>query len=171
MRTEDATIERRGRHRAPSLAPWRRAARRSRPWTVLRGRDSAGQREIVVNDYASRALGVEPGATVTLRAVLRGRRRGAAARRVSHRRHCRVPVRYAGSVRAGTTASALDAACGAEPSRPADFIVVDVHRRRRRRGRRHRRAAARICGRSRTNRRSGRCNRAASPTSARSPRC
>ena len=123
MRTEDATIERTDgtELRASLLGAGGEALR---PWTVLRGRDVSGQREIVVNDYASRTLGVEPDATVTLRASCA---RGAEAPPPVEFRIVGVaefPFDTPGASELGTTASALAAACGGEGESSADFIVV-----------------------------------------------
>ena len=39
-----------------------------RPWTILRGADMAADGDILVNESAARALGVEPGGTLDVRA-------------------------------------------------------------------------------------------------------
>jgi len=123
MRTEDATVEQTdGTELQASLLG--AGGESLRPWTVLRGRDVSGQREIVVNDYTSRTLGVEPDATVTLRASCA---RGAEAPPPVEFRIVGIaefPFDTPGSSELGTSASALAEACGAEAESSADFIVV-----------------------------------------------
>jgi len=123
MRTEDATIERAdGTELRASLLG--AGGESLRPWTVLRGRDVSGQRELVVNDYTSRTLGVEPDATVTLRASCA---RGAEAPPPVEFRIVGIaefPFDTPGASELGTSASALATACGAETDSSADFIVV-----------------------------------------------
>lgn len=95
-----------------------------RPWTVLRGRDVSGAAELVVNEHASRALGVQPGATIVLRASCA---RGAAAPPPATFRVVGVvefPFNTPGASEAGTSAESLGDACGAGGDTAADFLVV-----------------------------------------------
>jgi ABC-type lipoprotein release transport system permease subunit len=97
---------------------------RSRPWTILRGAEIAGDREIVLNDYAAQAIGVAPGATVMLKAYCSGGAEAAPA----------VPYRVAGIAEfpfdapnqsgAGTTTASLANACGTPDARTADLVMV-----------------------------------------------
>ena len=123
MRTEDASIERTdGTELQASLLG--AGGESLRPWTVLRGRDLSGPRELVVNDYTARTLGVEPDVTVTLRASCA---RGAEAPPPVEFRIVGIaefPFDTPGSSELGTSASALAEACGSEADSSADFIVV-----------------------------------------------
>ena len=95
-----------------------------RPWTVLRGRDVSGGLEVVLNEYTSRRLGVEPDATITVRATCA---RGAGAPPPVGFRVVGIaefPFDTPGASEAGTTASALAAACGAAAESSADFLIV-----------------------------------------------
>jgi putative ABC transport system permease protein len=109
---------------------------RARPWTVLRGADIAQpsprrgfgeaslNHEIVINQYAADAIGVAPGATVSLKAYCFGGAGVAPA----------VPFRVAGIAEfpfdapdqsgAGTTSAGLADACGTPEARAADLIMV-----------------------------------------------
>ena len=67
VRTEDADIH------LGTAKPTRAAfvgvsSGRARPWTVLRGADITSDHEIVINQSAADAIGVAPGATVSLKA-------------------------------------------------------------------------------------------------------
>ncbi|MBI2187716.1 MAG: FtsX-like permease family protein [Acidobacteria bacterium] len=93
-------------------------------WTILRGRDPENRRDLVINRYAAETLGVEPGATVTLRASC------------SHGPTAPPPVEFRVSGVAELpfdtpeTASAaarlvdLEDACGAPGAGVADFLAV-----------------------------------------------
>jgi ABC-type lipoprotein release transport system permease subunit len=123
VRTEDADIQ------AADGRPTRAtfvgvSGGRSRPWTILRGAEIAGDREIVLNDYAAQAIGVAPGATVMLKAYCSGGAEAAPA----------VPYRVAGIAEfpfdapnqsgAGTTTASLANACGTPDARTADLVMV-----------------------------------------------
>jgi putative ABC transport system permease protein len=123
VRTEDADIQR-------ADGPLTRATivgvsgGRSRPWTILRGTDLTGEREIVINDHAAQAIGVAPGATVTIKAYCSGGAEAAPA----------IPFRVAGIAEfpfdapnqsgAGTTTASLASACGTPDARAADIVMV-----------------------------------------------
>jgi putative ABC transport system permease protein len=97
---------------------------RARPWTVLRGANVSGDHEIVINQYAADAIGVAPGATVSLKAYCSGGAEAAPA----------LPFRVVGIAEfpfdaldqsgAGTTSDSLADACGTPDSRTADLIMV-----------------------------------------------
>ena len=97
---------------------------RARPWTVLRGANISGDHEIVINQYAADAIGVAPGATVSLKAYCSGGAEAAPA----------LPFRVVGIAEfpfdapdqsgAGTTSASLADACGTPDSRTADLIMV-----------------------------------------------
>ena len=123
VRTEDADIQ------VGTAKPTRAtfvgvSGGRARPWTVLRGADIAGDHEIVINQYAADAIGVAPGATVSLKAYCFGGAGVAPA----------VPFRVAGIAEfpfdapdqsgVGTTSASLADACGTPEARNADLIMV-----------------------------------------------
>ena len=123
MRTEDAQLERaEGTAIRASLLGV--GGEQLRPWTILRGRDVSGDRDLVLNAYASGALGVDTGASVVIRASCA---RGAEAPPPLEFRVVGIaefPFDVPGEAEAGTSATALADACGdgGEPS--ADFLVV-----------------------------------------------
>ena len=95
-----------------------------RPWTVVRGADVAGERELVINEYASQMLHAEPGASVTLRAFCT---EGATAPpsllfRVTGIAEFAFDVPDESGV--GTTAASQAEACGTPAASPADFLMV-----------------------------------------------
>lgn len=94
-----------------------------RPWTLLRGRDVAGHRELVLNEHAARALRAEPGASVVVRASCAesGQAPPPVAFRVSG--IARFPFDIPGESAAATTSAGLVDACGSD-SDVADFLVV-----------------------------------------------
>ena len=124
MRTEDATIDRPdGTEMRTSLLGVGGGSRR--PWTVLRGREvSDTSLEIVVNDFTATRLGIEPGASITVRATCD---RGAEAPPPVNFLVVGIaefPFDTPGSSDTGTTAAGLAAACGTEVDRSADFLIV-----------------------------------------------
>jgi putative ABC transport system permease protein len=133
VRTEDADIQGTdGRSTRAAIVGV--SGGRSGPWTILRGNDltapprgvgeASGEREIVINDYAAQAIGVAPGATVTIKAYCSGGAEAAPA----------IPFRVAGIAEfpfdapnqsgAGTTSASLAAACGTPDARTADLVMV-----------------------------------------------
>ena len=95
-----------------------------RPWTVLRGADVAGERELVINEFAAEVLGAEPGTSVTVRANCG---EGASAPpallfRVTGIAEFTFDVPNESG--AGTTAASLAEGCGAPGTSPADFLMV-----------------------------------------------
>jgi putative ABC transport system permease protein len=95
-----------------------------RPWTVIRGREIEGERELVVNETAVRALQLSPGALVTVRADC-----GAEDQALPP-----VAFRVAGiatfpfddgvDATAATDLSSLAEACGEESADAANIILV-----------------------------------------------
>ena len=78
----------------------------------------------MLNEYASRTLGVEPGAMIVVRASCA---RGADAPPPVEFRvvgMAEFPFDTPGTSEAGTSASALADACGTRDERSADFLVV-----------------------------------------------
>ena len=95
-----------------------------RPWTVLRGRDVRGDRELVLNDYAARTVGVEPGGSVVVRASCS---QGAEAPPpvVFHvAAVAEFPFDTPEAAGAATTAANLAEACGGADARRANFLLV-----------------------------------------------
>jgi putative ABC transport system permease protein len=123
VRTEDANIDRAdGTEVRASLLGV--GGGPLRPWTVLSGRDVSGEREVVLNAYASRTLGVEPGGSVIIRASCE---RGAEAPPPVEFHVVGIaefPFDTPGSSEVGTTAPALAEACGTVDDSSADFLIV-----------------------------------------------
>jgi putative ABC transport system permease protein len=123
VRTEDADLQFAGGQPTRSTIAGV-SGERPHPWTILRGADIAGDREIVLNDRAAEAIGVVPGGTVTMTAYCSG---GAEAAP-------QVPFRVAGIAEfpfdapnqsgAGTTIASLADACGTPDVRNADLVMV-----------------------------------------------
>lgn len=123
IRNEDVEMQRNGRAqlRGSLLGVGRGSLP---PWTVLRGRDVAADRELVVNDYAARTLGAEPDTTITVRATCA---RGAEAPPALEFRVVGVaelPFETPSEAAAGTTLASLAEACGTRQSDLADFLAV-----------------------------------------------
>ncbi len=122
LRIADARIDHAGRNIETSVQGVGGSA--THPWTVTRGRDVTGARELIVNENGARRLGLEPGATVTVRASC------------SRERESLPPVsfRVAGIARfpfddelepqAATDALSLAAACGEDSAEAANMILV-----------------------------------------------
>ena len=91
-----------------------------RPWTILRGADASGSRDLVINDNAAQRLGAAPGGSVTLRASCSGDRDALPP----------VTFRVAGvaafpfDTPDAMTAAGLADACGEEVPMSADVIMV-----------------------------------------------
>ena len=133
VRTEEADIElRAGKSTRSTFVGV--SGERSHPWTILRGTDLPAPRrglgdagtihELVLNEHAAQAIGVEPGATVVVRADCAGGAEAAPA----------VPFRVSGIAEfpfdapnqsgAGTTIDSLAEACGTPGARNADLLMV-----------------------------------------------
>ena len=97
---------------------------RARPWTVLRGADISGDHEIVINQYAADAIGVAPGATVSLKAYCSGGAEAAPALPFRVVGIAEFPFDAPDTSGAGTTSASLADACGTPDSRTADLIMV-----------------------------------------------
>lgn len=121
VRTESARLENVG---VPSVVvPMLGAGGPVRPWTVLRGRDIARSRELVVNEYTAQILKAGPGTSVTMRAYCT---QEDAAPPMSMFRIAGVaefPFDAPDSPGAGLDAADLAEAC-AQSADAADFLVV-----------------------------------------------
>lgn len=95
-----------------------------RPWTLLRGRDAGSGLELVLNEYAAGTLGVEPGASVTIRASCSDRVEAQPTLVFRVAGIAKFPFDVAGMSAAGTTADSLAEACGEENASVADFLAV-----------------------------------------------
>jgi putative ABC transport system permease protein len=97
---------------------------RTHPWTILRGSDLRGGRELLINDNAARMLAVSPGASVTVRASCS---EGSEALPPVEFRIAGVaafPFDTPDGATAATTAAALDEACGGQEPDAANVIMV-----------------------------------------------
>ncbi len=122
LRMADASLEHRGRRAWTAVQGV--GGNGPRPWTVLRGADMAGAGDMLVNESAARTLGVEPGATLEVRASC------------AEDSESLPPVRFrvagiadflfddAEGSRAATTADGLAHACGEAGANAANLILV-----------------------------------------------
>jgi putative ABC transport system permease protein len=120
IRSEDARVRHRDREVDGVFLGVGGAAR---VWTILRGREPAAPRELVLNQDAADTLGVEPGGTVTLSAYctaddapppLTFRIAGVAE----------LPFEMPGAAAAATLLADLEEACGTAGAGIADFLAV-----------------------------------------------
>ncbi len=95
-----------------------------RPWTVVRGADVTGERELVINEYAAQVLHAEPGASVTLRAFCIGGPNAPPPLlfRVTGIAEFAFDVPDEPGV--GSTAASQADACGTPAASTADFLMV-----------------------------------------------
>lgn len=121
VRTESARLEQEG---IPSpMVALLGAGGAVRPWTVLRGRDIAASRELVVNEYTAQTLKAGPGTSVTVRAYCS--QEDAAPPMLVFRIAgvAEFPFDAPDSLGAGLDAADLAEAC-AQSADAADFLVV-----------------------------------------------
>lgn len=120
IRSEDASMRHRDREVDGVLLG---VGGTTRIWTIFRGRDPAGPRELVPNQYASETLGAEPGSTVTVSAYcadddapppLTFRIAGIGE----------LPFEIPQAAAAATLLADLEQACGAPGAAIADFLAV-----------------------------------------------
>jgi ABC-type lipoprotein release transport system permease subunit len=121
LRTADARIEHRGRRIQTSVQGVSGTA--TRPWTVMRGRD-AGVGELVVNESGASRLGLEPGATVTVRASCSDERESLPPVSFRVAGVARFPFDDDVDPQAAMDARSLAAACGEESAGVANMILV-----------------------------------------------
>lgn len=121
IRTESARLEHQG---APStVVPLLAAGGPVHPWSVMRGRDIASARDMVINEYTAQTLKAGLGSTVTSRAYCS---QDDAAPPVMAFRivgMAEFPLDGADSLGAGLDAADLAEAC-AQSAEAADFLVV-----------------------------------------------
>jgi len=123
VRTEDAHVPR------PSEEPMDAsfigiAGAGARPWTILRGRDIAGDMDAVISQQASQALHAEPGAAITLTTSCFGGADAAPPATFRVAGIAEFPFDAPGQAGIGTTLPALAAACGIPGDMSADLIMV-----------------------------------------------
>ena len=122
IRTKYADIGRAGRLARSSVLGVGSAG--VRPWTILRGREPGGGRELVLNVDAAETLSVEPGASVTIRTYCSDRAEVQPTLVFRVVGVAEFPFEVAGLSAAGTTADSLAEACGEEHASVADFLAV-----------------------------------------------
>jgi putative ABC transport system permease protein len=122
VRMADASLERGGRRVWTAVQGIGGNGRR--PWTILRGTDLTGDNDILVNEPASRTLGVEPGGTVDLRASCSEESESLPPVRVRVAGIADFPFDNAEGSQAATTAETLAHACGEAHSTAANLILV-----------------------------------------------
>jgi ABC-type lipoprotein release transport system permease subunit len=134
VRTEDADLQ------VGSARPTRStfvgvSGGRARPWTVLRGSDippspqggvGEARREhaLVLNESAAQAIGVGPGATVSLKAYCSGGAEAAPPITFRVAGIAEFPFDAPNQSGAGTTTASLAAACGTPDALTADIVMV-----------------------------------------------
>lgn len=123
IRTEDARFQRTGR-RALSGALLGVSRSGPPPWTVVRGRDLAADRELVLNRYAAETLTAGPGATVTVRAACSRGVDAPPALAFEVVGVAELPFDVPGRAAAGMTSAGLAEACGTPGADLANFIAV-----------------------------------------------
>jgi putative ABC transport system permease protein len=125
LRFENAVLERQGAADAQLPVSFLGAGGGAvRPWTVLRGRDIRGERELVLNEYGARTLGVEPGASVLVRASCSGEAEAPPPIVFLVAAIAEFPFDTPDAAGSATTAGGVAEACGAEDTGAADFILV-----------------------------------------------
>jgi len=95
-----------------------------RPWTIVRGADVAGERELVINEHAAQRLGAEPGASVTVRAYCSGGVEAPPPLVFRVTAVAEFPFDAPEESGAGTTAASLAEVCAAQDASEADFLMV-----------------------------------------------
>ena len=123
VRTEDADIQ------VGSGEPARAtfvgvSGRRSGPWTILRGTDVSGTRDLVINERTAQTLGVEPGAMVMVRGYCFGGAEAAPAVAFRVTGIAEFPFDAPNQPGAGTSMASLADACGTPDARMADVLMV-----------------------------------------------
>jgi ABC-type lipoprotein release transport system permease subunit len=98
-----------------------------RPWTVLRGRDAALARELVINESGARQLGVSPGDAIAVRASCSDRREALPSVTFRVSGIAVFPFDGREAVTAATSAEGLAAACAGVNTDAADFLLVDAN--------------------------------------------
>jgi putative ABC transport system permease protein len=122
LRMADASLERGGRRVWTAVQGIGGNGRR--PWTILRGTDLTDDNDILVNEPASRTLGVEPGGTLDLRASCSEESESLPPVRVRVAGIADFPFDSAEGSQAATTAETLAHACGEASSTAANLILV-----------------------------------------------
>lgn len=123
IRNEDAALEHAGG--ATTRGPFTGAGGGpTRPWTVLRGRDVGGSRELVINEYAATTLGVEPGGSLVVRASCSPGAEAPPPLAFQVAGIAEFPFESPATSAAATTAEGLAEACGQDEAGLADFLVV-----------------------------------------------
>ena len=131
MRLADALFERAGAppirgslQGAGSPSPPLGGGVQGRPWTIVRGEEATGERELVVNEAGARRLGLVSGASVTLRASCSGAREALPPVTFRVAGIALFPFDSPDGVTAATTAANLADACGGANADAADFLLV-----------------------------------------------
>ncbi|MDO8793196.1 MAG: FtsX-like permease family protein [Vicinamibacterales bacterium] len=94
------------------------------PWTILRGDDLQGGRELLINENAARMLGVTPGTSVTVRASCSEDREALPPVEFRVAGVAAFPFDTPDAATAATSSAALDEACGGQEPDAANVIMV-----------------------------------------------
>jgi putative ABC transport system permease protein len=95
-----------------------------RPWTIVRGSDLRGARDLVINENTARALNVGPGSRLTLRASCTDEREALPPVTFRVAGVVSFPFDSADAITTGATAAGLAEACGDEQPGVANVILV-----------------------------------------------
>jgi ABC-type lipoprotein release transport system permease subunit len=95
----------------------------ARPWTVLSGRDPAGEREVVVSQALASTLGVEPGREFDVRARCAARNQVLPPARLRVVGIAEFPFELVGDPTVGTAMQTLDEACASRTDE-SDIILA-----------------------------------------------
>lgn len=93
------------------------------PWSVTRGRDLAGGRDLVINENAARLLRVGPGDRLVMRASC-GADQSPPAVTFAVSGVAEFPFDSASGITAASSLEAMDEACGGSDAGTADVIIV-----------------------------------------------
>jgi putative ABC transport system permease protein len=94
------------------------------PWTILRGRDAQGAREVVVDETIATALNLTPGGEVTLRASCLGTAESLPPARFRVAGITEFPFESTGQATVAGRLDALAVACGGNAQDEANLILV-----------------------------------------------
>jgi putative ABC transport system permease protein len=122
LRIADAWIEHAGRRIETSVQGVGGGV--THPWTVTRGRDVTGPRELMVNESGARRLGLDPGATVIVRASCSRERESLPPVSFRVAGIARFPFDDEVEPQAATDARSLAVACGEDSAEAANMILV-----------------------------------------------
>ena len=123
MRLADAELERQGgaKVQASLLGA---SGGPGQPWTLVRGEHPGGRRELVLNEFGARSLGVEPGGSIVVRASCSSEPEAPPPTVFRVTGIATFPFEPPDEAGAGTSIASLADACGGKNAAAADFLLV-----------------------------------------------